>query len=249
MPYFDNVPKDKLKTEYRKLAQSMHPDKGGSTEKFQEMKREYEEREAGTYQKYAEKKYKEEQEEQRRKEAQKRKYDPFDDFDSYFKEAPPRPKPKPAPLKRNCRVNMREYLKGSVDVNIDGSAWSIPTNTMKDSYNLMKDGRVFVDCTMIYEIEELRIKVVEDNLSSVKGYVISQVYADEVNIGLYVVHLADTHNGMFKFEKSRVLRPLVDLSQWGVKKALLDIERYKTPDHMIAKGVDAFERFMYKLTK
>ena len=45
--YFTGVSRENLKKEYRRLAMKMHPDRGGDTKKFQDMKREYETLEAG----------------------------------------------------------------------------------------------------------------------------------------------------------------------------------------------------------
>lgn len=42
MNYFQGVPDAEMKAKYRSLASKLHPDKGGSTAEFQEMKRQYE---------------------------------------------------------------------------------------------------------------------------------------------------------------------------------------------------------------
>lgn len=47
MDYFGKLTGDALKTEYRKLASRMHPDRGGDTSLFQEMQRQYECRKVG----------------------------------------------------------------------------------------------------------------------------------------------------------------------------------------------------------
>lgn len=42
MNYFEGVPDSKMKDKYRQYCSSLHPDKGGDTAKFQEMKQQYE---------------------------------------------------------------------------------------------------------------------------------------------------------------------------------------------------------------
>lgn len=248
MPYFDGIAKDKLKAEYRRLAQKMHPDKGGDTKLFQDMKREYEQREAGTYRasssssgsssssRKKEEDYYYWKSGESAKESWNRKYE--DDFDEYFRGQ--KYKPKREPKYHKSTVNFWEWMHSEHKTyEYDNKVWRSKLDPRKKRVDLYHGDELWVVVDVEYTIQKIKIVAREENKSKQRGWVIAEVYADGVYVGMYVCDYRELQRGTVRFDKRKLEQGFkqvnYDMSLWGIASCTVEFERWKAPDDILGK--------------
>lgn len=234
--YFTGVAAADLQTQYRRLAQRMHPDKGGDTKAFQEMKREYELRASGLW-KGDQENARQQAEAREAKQRQQSRDDYY--YDRY------RDMYKRKILEKTMVVSMDKYLDGLIrEVSWKGSdgSWDIKLRQQYNDVRKLGDNGVHVANLRIRYVEELlTVKFKEHGLSRIFEKITGEIYTvGGRRVGYLTLPSKDVFSDRVKtvtFDKVDDIHSAssIQFKYWDIKKWSMDIEKFKPPTSWYGK--------------